>query len=59
MITAVNGESVTAPADVRRRIQALEDDEAFTLSVLRERKALTLEGKVTRQETRRTVRSTV
>ena len=59
VITAVNGESVTAPADVRRRVQALEDDEAFTLSVIRERKVLTLEGKVTRQERRRTVRSTV
>ena len=59
VITAVNGESVTAPADVRRRVQALRDDETFTLDVIRERKSLTLEGKVTRQERRRTLRSTV
>jgi serine protease Do len=59
VITSVNDTSVRAPADLRRRLQALSEGESFTLSVLRDRKPLTLEGKAERPAPRRTARSTV
>lgn len=59
VITALNGEPVTAPADVRRRVQRLADGEEFTLSVMRERKAVALQGKVERPARRRSLKSTI
>jgi serine protease Do len=59
VVTAVNGTSVRAPADLRRRLQELREGENFTLSVLRDRKPLTLEGKAERPAPRRTASSTV
>ena len=57
VITSINGSSVSAPSDVRRRILDMNDGDEFTLAVMRDRKALTLKGKAERQERRRTVRS--
>ena len=59
VITAVNERTVTSAADVRRELQRLSSDE-FTLSVVRDRKAMTIKGKVeeTRRD-RRTFRSTI
>jgi serine protease Do len=59
VITSVNGSSVSTPADVRRRILDMNDGDEFTLAVMRDRKAVTLKGKVERVERRRTVRSIV
>jgi membrane-associated protease RseP (regulator of RpoE activity) len=57
VITSINGSSVSAPSDVRRRILDMNDGDEFTLAVMRDRKSLTLKGKAERQERRRTVRS--
>ena len=46
VITSLNGGAVTSAADVRRRAQRLEDSDEFTLSVVRDRKPLTLKGKI-------------
>lgn len=59
VITAVNGSSVAEPADVRRRVQSLDEGGEFRLSVMRDRKPVTVTGTVERVERRRTVRSTV
>ena len=45
VITAINGATVSGPADVRRRTQGLSEGEEFTMTVMRERKAVTLKGK--------------
>jgi serine protease Do len=59
VITSFNGSPVATPADVRRRIQDLNDGDEFTIAVMRDRKPLTLKGKAERSERRRTVRSIV
>ncbi len=46
VITSLNGGAVTTAADLRRRAQRLEDGDEFTLSVVRDRKPLTLKGKI-------------
>jgi serine protease Do len=57
VITSVNGSAVNDPSDVRRRVQSLEEGDEFTVSVMRDRKPLTLKGKVERIEPRRTFRT--
>jgi serine protease Do len=57
VITSVNGSAVSDPSEVRRRVQSLNEGDEFTLSVMRDRKALTLKGKVERTERRRTFRT--
>jgi serine protease Do len=57
VITSFNGSAVDEPADIRRRIQDLNEGDEFTIAVLRDRKPVTLKGKVERTERRRTVRS--
>lgn len=58
VITAVNGAAVTSSADLRRRLSRLGDDEEFTLGILRDKKAMTLKGKLEpRTPPRRTTRS--
>jgi S1-C subfamily serine protease len=57
VITSLNGAAVEDPSDVRRRAQALNDGEEFTIEVMRDRKPLTLKGKVARTEGRRTSRT--
>ena len=44
VITSFNGSDVTTPSDLRRRIQRLQDGDEFTLGIVRDKKALTLEG---------------
>ena len=57
VITSVNGSTVNDPADVRRRVQNLSDGDEFTLSMMRERKPITVKGKIERTERRRTFRT--
>lgn len=57
VITSVNGSTVNDPADVRRLVQNLSDGDEFTLSVMRDRKPITVKGKIERIERRRTFRT--
>ena len=59
VITAINGATVTDSSDLRRRTQRLNDGEEFTLTVSRDKKTLTLKGKVEDGGNRRTYRSIV
>jgi S1-C subfamily serine protease len=60
VITAFNGSAVDSPVELRRRIQRLEDGADFTVDLVRDRKPLTVKGKVaTGGERRRTYRSIV
>jgi S1-C subfamily serine protease len=56
VITAINGEEVRNPSDVRRLAQRLSGGAEFTVEVLRDKKKLTLKGKTeTRQNRRRII----
>ena len=57
VITNFNGSTINDPQDVRRRIQSLNDGDEFTLTVMRDRKPLTLKGKAESPERRRTSRT--
>jgi serine protease Do len=46
VITAINGATVEDSAELRRRMDRIEDGEEFTLNVMRDKKALTLKGKI-------------
>ena len=46
VITSLNGGTVTTAADLRRRAQRLEGSDEFTLAIVRDRKPMTLKGKV-------------
>lgn len=46
VITSLNGGTVTSASDLRRRAQRLEGGDEFTLGIVRDRKPLTLKGKV-------------
>jgi S1-C subfamily serine protease len=59
VITSLNGGSVNAPADLRRRAQRLEGGDEFTLSVVRDRKPLSLKGKVEAPQPRRLMNRTI
>ena len=59
VITSMNGSPVDDAADVRRRTQSLNDGAEFTIEVMRDKKAVTLKGKVERQERRRTSRTEI
>jgi serine protease Do len=59
VVTSFNGAEVTDPSDLRRRVQRLESGEEFTVGVVRDRKPLTLKGKVDAPRNRRTFRSEV
>jgi serine protease Do len=59
VITAVNESSVRTPADLRRRLQTLNDGDRISLAVVRDRKAQTLEGKVEHTTPRRHARTVV
>ena len=52
VLTAFNGAEVSDPADLRSRIQRLQDGDEFTADVLRQKKALTLKGKIERRAAR-------
>jgi serine protease Do len=53
VITSLNGGTVTSAADLRRRAQRLEGGDEFTLAVVRDRKPMTLKGKIELPEPRR------
>jgi serine protease Do len=59
VITSFNGTDVTAPSDLRRRVQRLQDGDEFTVGVVRDKKALTLKGKLEPVRNRRTYRSEI
>jgi S1-C subfamily serine protease len=59
VITSYNGSQVDDPAELRRRIRDTDDAGEFTIGVMRDRKPLTLKGKMERRERRRTYRSMV
>ena len=50
---------MTDPSDLRRRIQRLETGDEFTVAVVRDKKSLTMKGKVEAARSRRTYRSDV
>ena len=52
VVTALNGADVSDPADLRAHIQRLQDGDEFTVDVMRDKKALTLKGKMDRRTTR-------
>jgi serine protease Do len=55
VITAINGQGVKVPADVRRATQRLEAGAEFTIDVLRDKKKLTVKGKTEPRQDRRRV----
>jgi serine protease Do len=57
VITGFNGNTVGDPSELRRRIQSLGDGDEFTIAAMRDRKPVTLKGKVERTERRRTSRT--
>lgn len=57
VITSFNGSEVTGPSDLGRRIQRLQDGDEFTVGVVRDKKSMTLKGKVETARSRRTYRS--
>lgn len=59
VITSIDGESVNAPADLRRRTQRLSAGDEFTLGVVRDKKTLTLKGKLDQPRARRYTARTV
>jgi serine protease Do len=59
VITSFNGTDVTRPADLRRRIQRLQDGDEFTAGVVRDKKSLTLKGKIEATPSRRSYRSVI
>ena len=56
VVTAFNGADVSEPADLRGRIQRLQNGDEFTVEVLRQKKTLTLKGKIEGQGGRRTTK---
>ncbi len=59
VITSFNGAEVIDPSDLRRRIQRLESGDEFTVGVVRDKKSLTLKGKLETTRNRRTYRSDI
>jgi serine protease Do len=59
VITTLNGSAIGEAADLRRRIQGLEGDAEFTLGVMRDKKPLTLKGKMEQTARRRGYRSVI
>ena len=59
VVTALNGSEVSDPADLRRRTQRLQNGDEFTADVVRDKKALTLKGRVERRTTRGATRVSI
>jgi len=59
VITSLNGGTVTSAADLRRRAQRLEGGDEFTLAIVRDRKPITLKGRVEPVQPRRSSVRTV
>jgi membrane-associated protease RseP (regulator of RpoE activity) len=59
VITSVNGSAVNDPADLRRRLQNVDEGQEFTISVTRDKKPVTLQGKLEQSTRRRSYRTTI
>ena len=59
VITSLNGGTVTTTADLRRRAQRLEGGDEFTLAIVRDKKPMTLKGKVEPTQSRRSSARTI
>ena len=59
VITSVNGGTVSSAVDLRRRAQRLEDGDEFTLAIVRDKKPMTLKGKVEAPARRSQAKTTV
>ena len=59
VITSLNGGTVATAADLRRRAQRMEDGDEFTLAIVRDRKPMTLKGKVEPLQPRRSTTRTI
>jgi serine protease Do len=55
VITSLNGETITSAADLRTRSQRLDGGEEFTVGVIRDKRPMTLKGKVEQPPARRRV----
>jgi serine protease Do len=55
VITALNGKPVTSPSELRAETQRLEENAAFTLGIVRDKKPMTLNGKLEGSTRTRTV----
>lgn len=53
VVTALNGQQVSDPSDLRQRTERLRDGDEFTADVMRDKKAMTLKGKIERRTTSR------
>ncbi len=59
VITGVNGTTIDDPSELRRRLQALDAGEEFTIAVMRDKKPQTLKGKFEESARRRTYRTVI
>ena len=59
VITSLNGGTVASAADLRRRAQRMEGGDEFTLAIVRDRKPMTLKGKVEPSQPRRSATRTI
>jgi serine protease Do len=60
VITSLNGDAATSAADFHRRVQRLASGDEFTLGIVRDKKPMTLKGKIeSPAKPRRTVRTII
>jgi serine protease Do len=59
VIVSLNGSSVERSGDIRERLRSLDAGEEFTLEIMRDRKSMTLKGKIEAPATRRWTTRTV
>ena len=59
VVTSLNGGTVSTPSDLYRRTEHLEDGDEFTLEVVRDKKPMTLKGKVEPRQPRRWTSRTI
>jgi serine protease Do len=59
VIVSVNGSSVDDPSDLRERVRDLDAGAEFTLSVVRDKKSMTLKGKIEESRSRRRTTRTI
>jgi serine protease Do len=59
VITTVNGSSIDDPAELRRRLQNVDGGAELTIGVMRDKKSMTLKGKLEPTVRRRTYRSII
>ena len=57
VITALDGGTISTPQDLRRRAQRLETGDEFTLSVVRDKKTMSVKGKIEDAQIRRPART--